>query len=151
VSESQGYATLIHRYVAEAQAGQLSRVIGRMASGWAVLGDPQVRSGYALLYPDPVVPTLNHLNGAARLQFLTDMARLGDAVLKVTDAARINYEILGNLEPALHAHVIPRYLNEDEEMRTRPIWFDDWTAAPFFDAERDANLMRLMRQALELE
>lgn len=151
MSDTHGHATLIHRYVAEAQAGQLPRVIGRMASGWAVLGDPQVRSGYALLYPDPVVPTLNHLSGAARLQFLTDMARLGDAVLKVTDAARINYEILGNLEPALHAHVIPRYLNEDEEMRTRPIWFDDWATAPFFDAERDSNLMRLMRQALELE
>ena len=41
------------------------------------------------------------------------MAGLGDAVLLVTGAERINYEILGNVEPALHAHVIPRHTNED--------------------------------------
>ena len=27
---------------------------------------------------------------------------------------RINYAIFGNVEPALHAHVIPRYRNEPE-------------------------------------
>ena len=50
------------------------------ASGWAVLGDPQVLRGYCLLLPDPVVAHLNDLSGRARSQFLDDMARLGDAV-----------------------------------------------------------------------
>jgi diadenosine tetraphosphate (Ap4A) HIT family hydrolase len=104
-----------------------------MSSGWAVLGDPQILPGYCLLLPDPVVPHLNALTGAARAAFLHDMARLGDAVLAVTSAERINYEILGNVEPALHAHVIPRYASEPPERRRTAVWSHDWSAAPPFD------------------
>jgi diadenosine tetraphosphate (Ap4A) HIT family hydrolase len=133
-------STLIHQHVAAAAAGQLPRVIARLPSGWAVLGDPQILPGYCLLLPEPVVPDLNALVGAARQRFLTDMARLGDAVLAVTGAERINYEILGNVEPALHAHVIPRYAWEHPAQRRTTVWLHDWTAAPPFAAERDLPL-----------
>ncbi|HEX4912639.1 MAG TPA: HIT domain-containing protein, partial [Vicinamibacterales bacterium] len=109
--------TAIHRQVEAARNGELPCVIAKMKSGWAVLGDPQITEGYCLLLPDPVVSDLNALSGAARQQFLDDMARLGDAVLEETGAERINYEILGNVEPALHAHVIPRHASEDPELR----------------------------------
>jgi diadenosine tetraphosphate (Ap4A) HIT family hydrolase len=35
--------------------------------------------------------------------------------LKITGAYRINYAILGNCDPVLHAHIIPRYASEPEE------------------------------------
>ena len=57
-----------------------------MGSGWAVLGDQQFPPGYALLLPDPVVPSLNALPPAARARFLLDMSVLGDALLEVTGA-----------------------------------------------------------------
>ena len=126
----------------------MARVITRMPSGWAVLGDPQITHGYCLLLPDPVVPDLNALGGAARQQFLDDMARLGDAVLAVTGAERINYEILGNIEPALHAHVIPRHASEDPALRTKPVWLHDWTRAAPFDAARHRELMGLLATRL---
>lgn len=110
-------------------------MIARMRSGWAVLGDPQITRGYCLLLPDPVVPDLNALAGDARRQFLDDMAALGDAVLAVTGAARINYEILGNVEPALHAHVIPRHASEDPDLRKKPVWLHDWNSAPAIGAD----------------
>lgn len=62
--------TAIHRHVEAARKGELARVIRRMSSGWAVLGDPQITLGYCLLFPDPVVPDLNALAGATRRQFL---------------------------------------------------------------------------------
>lgn len=109
-----------------------------MPSGWALLGDPQITPGYCLLLPDPVVPDLNALTGDRRRQFLDDMARLGDAVLAVTGAERINYEILGNVEQALHAHVIPRHASEDPVLRKQPVWLHDWAAAePFTAAAHD--------------
>ena len=126
--------TAIHRQVEAARRGELERVVARMLSGWAVLGDPQITRGYCLLLPDPVVPDLNALTGDARRQFLDDMAALGDAVLAATDAERINYEILGNVEPALHAHVIPRHAAEDPERRRTPVWLHDWKTAPAIDA-----------------
>ena len=101
--------TLIHERVEAARAGTNLTVICRMPSGWAVLGDAQFLRGYSLLLADPVVADLNALNEERRRLFLRDMAILGDALLETTDAFRINYEILGNTDPALHAHVFPRY------------------------------------------
>ena len=120
----------------------MPRVIARMKSGWAVLGETQITHGYCLLLPDPVVPDLNALTGEARRQFLDDMARLGDAILAETQAERINYEILGNVEPALHAHVIPRHATEDAELRKKPVWLHDWSAVPAFSE----TLMPLARR-----
>ncbi|MGD0749887.1 MAG: hypothetical protein ABSA23_00600 [Anaerolineales bacterium] len=45
------------------------------------------------------------------------MALVGDALLEVTGAYRINYGILGNSDPFLHAHIVPRYLTEPENLR----------------------------------
>ena len=142
--------TAIHRMVEEARAGTNPRVIARLSSGWAVLGERQVLPGYALLLPDPVVPHLNAMELPARLQFLKDMSSLGEAVLSVSGAVRINYEMLGNLEPALHAHVIPRYgERESETLRTKPIWFYDWDSAPLFDEVRDRGLMHQIAAELK--
>jgi len=47
-------------------------------------------------------------------------------LLHVTRARRINYEILGNLEPALHAHLFPRYGSAPAERRNGPVWLYDW-------------------------
>lgn len=59
-------STAIHRQVAEAREGRLVRVVARLDSGWAVMGDPQILPGYCLLLPDPVVPHLNSLTAFVR-------------------------------------------------------------------------------------
>ena len=125
--------TAIHTLVTAAREGREPRVIARLFSGWAVFGERQFVRGYALLLPDPVVPDLNALGARERIAFLSDMSRLGDALLKVTGAARINYAIFGNQEPALHAHVIPRYLDEPAALRTAQPWAYDWASAPTFE------------------
>jgi diadenosine tetraphosphate (Ap4A) HIT family hydrolase len=125
--------TAIHAQVIAAREGRDPRVIARLFSGWAVFGERQIVRGYALLLPDPVVPNLNALGARERIAFLSDMSRLGDALLKVTGAARINYAIFGNQDPALHAHVIPRYLDEPEELRSKHPWAYDWSDAPLFE------------------
>lgn len=140
--------TAIHRQVDLARRGELARVITRLPSGWAVLGDPQITYGYCLLLPDPVVPDLNALTGAARRQFLDDMARLGDAVLATTGAERINDEILGNVEPALHAHVIPRHASEAADLRKKPVWLHDWSRADPFDPGHHRELHRRLAARL---
>lgn len=124
--------SLISQRVEAARQGSNNKVICRMKSGWAVMGDVQFLQGYCLLLPDPVVPSLNDLAPDARKQYLLDMASLGDAVLAATDALRMNYEILGNSEPELHCHIFPRYASEEEHRRKMPVWFYDWkTAIPY--------------------
>ena len=138
--------TAIHTQMVAAREGRDPRVIARLFSGWAVFGEQQFVRGYTLLLPDPVVPNLNALGARERIAFLSDMSRLGDALLKVTGAARINYAIFGNQEPALHAHVIPRYADEPDTLRTAQPWAYDWSAAPLFERsafrELASNLLR---------
>jgi diadenosine tetraphosphate (Ap4A) HIT family hydrolase len=140
--------TAIHKIVHALQADEYPLKLARMISGWAVIGETQILPGYCLLLPDPVVPHLNSLQSPQRLQFLADFAALGDAVLKATGALRINYEILGNLEPALHGHVFPRYSWENEALRTKPIWFYDWQAADKFSAEKHDDVFQRIRKNL---
>lgn len=141
--------TAIHRRVAALREGADPTLVARLASGWAVLGDPQVLEGYCLLLPDPVVPTLNDLDGPARALFLADMAALGDAVLEVTGAVRINYAMFGNVEPALHAHVFPRHAQEPDDLRNVHPWGYDWSRAEPFDLMRHAALRDGLREALK--
>jgi diadenosine tetraphosphate (Ap4A) HIT family hydrolase len=131
-----------------ARRGANDTVICRLPSGWVVLGDVQVLPGWCILLADPVAASLNDLDEARRAEFLHDMTRLGDALLRVTSAERINYEVLCNSEPELHAHVIPRYATEPPERRRLPAWFYDWDAAPLYDAETHAGLRNALRTAL---
>ncbi|MGH8211541.1 MAG: HIT family protein [Steroidobacteraceae bacterium] len=140
--------TAIHTQVSAAREGRDPRVIARLFSGWAVFGQRQFLRGYVLLLPDPVVPTLNALGAQERSTFLLDMARLGDALLKVTGAMRINYAIFGNAEPALHAHVIPRYADEAEKLRVAQPWAYDWETAPVFDRAVHQQLAETLRREL---
>jgi diadenosine tetraphosphate (Ap4A) HIT family hydrolase len=140
--------TAIHRRVIEARAGRDHTVLGRCASGWAVFGHQQFVMGYLLLLPDPVVPDLNALTPERRSQFLLDMSRLGDALVRTTSPVRINYAIFGNVEPALHAHVIPRYRTEPEGMLTQHPFAYDWNAAPVFDPAATAPLANALRAEL---
>lgn len=143
---------LLETRVAEARRGQNPTVLCSMPSGWAVIGYQQFIPGYCLLLADPVVASLNALAAPARSQFLLDMAAIGDALLEVTDAYRINYEILGNTEPALHAHIFPRYLSEPDAARKIPVWMgytpEEYDSRPF-DPARDRPLMQAITAAIQ--
>ncbi len=136
--------------IAAARAGTNPTVVCQVPSGWVVLSDQQFLSGYCILLADPAVPSLNDLNLAERVKFLADMAVVGDALQEVTGAFRINYAILGNSDPYLHAHIIPRYLTEPDELRKTLPWNypQSEQASRLFDAERDQGLMQRLSQAI---
>ena len=134
--------------VEAARRGQNPTVVCRTPSGWAVLCDLRRLPGRSLLLPDPAVRDLNALSLKDSGVFLQDMRIIGDALLAVTDAIRVNYAVFGNLDPWLHAHVIPRYTWEPQEMRTRPTSFYDRTQGPKFDEQRDRPLMEKLAKAI---
>lgn len=121
-----------------------------MTSGWLVIGDVQPLPGYCVLLADPVVESPNALDRAQRTQYSLDAISAGDAVLAVTDAYRINYETLGNGEPALHTHIIPRYRTELDEKRRRVAWcVYDWATSRKFDPAQDGPFVERMREYLK--
>ena len=144
-------ANLIVERVEAARRGENQFVICRMTSGWLVIGDVQPLPGYCVLLADPVVESINAMAPAQRSQYSLDVILAGDALLAVTDAYRINYETLGNSEPALHTHIIPRYRAEPDEKRGRVAWIVyDWATARRFDPVQDGPFVERMRTHLSL-
>lgn len=137
--------------VETARAGTNPAVICRVPSGWAVLANMQYLSGYSILLPDPVVASLNELDRQHRSAYLCDMVTIGDALLEVTGACRINYAIMGNQDPALHAHIIPRFLSEPAEVRHGGPWeySDEIKNSTMFNPERDQELINKLAKAIQ--
>jgi diadenosine tetraphosphate (Ap4A) HIT family hydrolase len=118
-----------------------------MKSGWLVIGDVQPLPGYCVLLADPVVESLNALDRARRIQYSLDMIEAGGAILALTGARRMNYETLGNSEPALHTHLIPRYAWEPDDKRGRPAWVGyGWRISRPFDQAQDGAFVERMRR-----
>lgn len=122
--------------IGSALRGKNPTVLRRLETGFAVIGDTQFLPGYSiLLVDDPGVQRLTDLPRARRRGFLESMDRLGEAVERAcrsADAAfrRVNLEILGNVDPYLHAHIWPRYDWEPLALAHRPVWLyppEHWT------------------------
>lgn len=124
-----------------------------MKSGFAVIGDAQFLPGYCLLLAYPRVGSLNDLSLEERADFLLDMSIIGDAIQSVCGPERINYEILGNTDAFLHAHVFPRYSWEEESRRKSPVWLypkEDWSLDELqLDSQKHKDLRERLMSALQ--
>lgn len=100
-------------------------LIKELKGGYAVFGDVQFLPGYCVLLPKREVNSLNVLSLEERKQFLSDMSILGDAIIHSCTPTRVNYDILGNTDNFLHAHIFPRYDWESKERQKMPVWLYD--------------------------
>lgn len=110
-----------------AERGENPAVLGRLRTGWAVIGDTQHLPGYCLLLYAGDANHLTDLPRRRRADFLFDLALLGEIVATVRAEAdpgfrRVNYEVLGNSWEHLHGHVHARYQWEPEEFRGTSVW-----------------------------
>jgi len=141
--------------VGSAERGENPTVMVRMTSGFAVIGDTQFLPGYTVLLASPQVEKLTDLAPAARRAFLYDMSLIGEALEQVcgpNGLIRVNYEILGNTDTFLHAHIFPRYAWEEPEHLRKPVFLyppDRWTDERFqYDDEVHGELREQIRLAL---
>lgn len=140
----------IAKQVESARVGVEPALICQVSSGWVVLCMMQYLRGYCILLPDPVVPSLNDLTLQQRAGYLCDMSTVGDALLEVTGAHRINYAIMGNSDQVLHSHIVPRYLTEPDEFRLNVPWSypKEVMDNTLFDYERDRDLILQLRDVI---
>jgi diadenosine tetraphosphate (Ap4A) HIT family hydrolase len=146
-----------HDRIGSAERGENPTVLMQLPSGYVVIGDAQFLPGYCVLLRSPQVGDLNQLSSEDRAIFQRDMALVGDAISMVCGSnglRRINYEILGNLDEFLHAHIWPRYEWEPEDRRTTSVWLypkEMWSAKEHqLSAEHDELRKRLTKALQEL-
>lgn len=107
-------------------------------------GDGAFRGWCMLVFKRHIVE-LPDLTEPERREWIEDVARVAAAVREVCRPAKLNYAMLGNEQPHLHAHVIPRYPQDGRWGRS------PWEqAAQPVAAPLDAAALRELADALRL-
>src|SRR5262245_50364131 len=76
------------------------------------LAGNQFVRGYCVLICKRHVQEPYHLPRTQYLQFFDDMALVGQALERVFQPLKLNFNLLGNAVPHLHAHILPRYYGD---------------------------------------
>jgi diadenosine tetraphosphate (Ap4A) HIT family hydrolase len=84
------------------------------------------------------------MNGPLLMAFMQDVQLVGKAIMQVTGAPRINYAILGNAVPHIHAHVFPRQFDRDPVPNSAP-WSHPKKVYPLKEASKKQIIVDLQK------
>lgn len=111
-----------------------------------VLNRDQFFPGYCLLFTRQHATELFHLEQKARQELMEEVSRVSAVLSSLFKADKINYELLGNMVPHIHWHLVPRFRHDP--LWPRPVW-----AAPHQELlltdEEYRQRTAAIRQALE--
>jgi diadenosine tetraphosphate (Ap4A) HIT family hydrolase len=106
----------------EAPASDEGYVVADLTISRLRLAAQQSLPGYCVLICRKHVREPYELSHEEQMLFFTDMMRVGRALEQTFNAAKLNFELLGNSVPHLHCHIKPRYYGDPAP--GMPIWPD---------------------------
>jgi len=92
----------------------------QLKHSFVTLNRDQFFPGYVLLFTKTHVTELFHLQSQVRAELMDEVSRVAEALHGVFQPDKINYELLGNMVPHMHWHLVPRFATEP--LWPRPIW-----------------------------
>ena len=95
------------------------RVI-ELRHSFVTLNRDQSFPGYTLLFTKRHVTELFHLGAQERSELMDEVSRVAEALYTIFQPDKINYELLGNMVPHIHWHIVPRFVSDP--LWPRPIW-----------------------------
>ena len=110
------------------------------------LNRDQFFRGYTLVFSRAHVTELFHLDQGVRQQVIEEVNRVAVALNQVYRPTKMNYELLGNMVPHMHWHLVPRF--SDDPLWPRPIWSEPHPEKPL-TADQYREAIGTIRQALE--
>jgi len=94
-------------------------LVARLSLSHLRLQRNQFVPGYSVLLCTRHVAEIYHLSPDEQVLFLKDLVSAAQALDRVFAPVKMNINLLGNLVPHLHAHLLPRYY--DDPAPARPI------------------------------
>ena len=94
--------------------------IAELRHSYAILNRDQYFPGYTLLFTKTHVTELFHLDCDVRAALVEELSLVAEALYGIYTPAKINYELIGNMVPHIHWHIVPRF--SSEPLWPRPIW-----------------------------
>lgn len=87
---------------------------------YVILNRDQFFPGYTLLFTKTHATELFQLDREVRSAVMEEVSMVAQALYTAYSPAKINYELLGNMVPHIHWHIVPRF--SSEPLWPRPIW-----------------------------
>lgn len=87
---------------------------------YVLLNRDQFFPGYTFVFTKEHIAELFHLDQATRTAVMEEVTAVAAALYRLFKPAKINYELLGNMVPHMHWHVVPRFTGDP--LWPRPIW-----------------------------
>jgi diadenosine tetraphosphate (Ap4A) HIT family hydrolase len=113
----------------------IPRWIADLQVSTAILEGNQICRGYTILvYNKAHATELFQLEKEDRIAYLEDLNKVARAIYDAYHPHKMNYELLGNIVPHLHWHIIPRRKTDSIELHW-PIWGKDYTKKTLPDEE----------------
>lgn len=111
-----GICTIITRI----KAAAFDDLVAELPSSYLILGDSQFYRGYCVMLAKRHATELFLMPTEEARSLMDDMRLAAEAIASATRPWKMNYECLGNQEPHVHWHLLPRY--ETDDLRNGPIW-----------------------------
>ena len=119
--------------------------IGELEHSFVVLNRDQFFPGYTLLFTKQHVTELFHLDRAVRVALMEEICMVAKVLHTQFHPDKINYELLGNMVPHIHWHLVPRFMNDP--LWPRPIWAESHDEKRL-SAEEYRQRILMIQQAL---
>jgi diadenosine tetraphosphate (Ap4A) HIT family hydrolase len=94
--------------------------IVELEHSFVMLNRDQFFPGYTLLFTKQHVTELFHLDQEVRAALMEEVSSVAQALHSQFQPDKINYELLGNMVPHMHWHLVPRFATDP--LWPRPIW-----------------------------
>lgn len=120
--------------------------IAELAHTYVSLNRDQFFTGYCFVYTKEHVTELFHLAPEVRNAVMDEVTAVAQALYNLYLPDKINYELLGNMAPHMHWHVVPR--RRSDALWPRPHWSEPHQELILTNEEYAAEVIRI-RRALE--
>ena len=112
---------------------------------YVTLNRDQFFPGYTLLFTKDHVTELFHLDSTMRNALMEEVSMVAEALFTIFKPTKINYELLGNMVPHIHWHIVPRF--SSEALWPRPIWAEQHKER-FLPSNEQQHCIETIRRAL---
>lgn len=120
--------------------------IMEFANSLLMLNRDQFFPGYCLLFTRRHQTELFKMETALRQELTEEVSLIASVLAEVFNADKMNYELLGNMSPHIHWHLIPRH--SSDPLWPQPIWAKSHDEL-VLSAEQNRERAGIIRQAVQ--
>lgn len=118
--------------------------IAELEHCYVMLNRDQFFPGYCFVFTKEHHTELFHLEPAVRQGVMEEVTTVAAALNRLFTPTKMNYELLGNMVPHMHWHLVPRF--DTDPLWPRPIWSEPHQEKELSESEATQRVDAIRRE-----